>query len=161
MGSERKPYSPPRVLETGVLTPETGAITGGDCAYHDRWIEGEPCTCEEQLASAALDAATGQLNSLSNKLDGLNEELKKPPCRRCSECKGCEHHWLENGVPVEDACPHGEQLSTDCETCILAAPDYVCKHCPAQGDSCPECGLGIEPEETCGTCKGVGTVVRP
>lgn len=126
MGTERKPYSPPAVLESAELKEETV----GECAYHDLWQEGEPCTCPPGL------------------------------CRRCSDCLGQNHHWMVHGVPISDECPHGEPMSTDCEACINDAPDYICKHCPAQGDECPECGLGIEPEETCPKCQGVGIVVR-
>jgi len=40
---------------------------------------------------------------------------RAPPCRRCSECVGCDHHWLDNG-DFED---EGD-------------PEYQCKHCPAK-----------------------------
>ena len=58
-------------------------------------------------------------------------EVPVGSCRRCSECIGQQHHWLQNGVPLSDDCPHGEPMSTDCETCIREAPAFVCKHCDA------------------------------
>lgn len=45
----------------------------------------------------------------------LKEHPEHHPCRRCSECQGCEHHWLENGE-FEEA----------------GDPEYECKHCPAK-----------------------------
>ena len=54
-------------------------------------------------------------------------------CRRCSECVGCEHHW------IPDPCPDH---------------DYVCKHCDAKGDMCLNCtGDGCEP------CKESGVIL--
>lgn len=38
-----------------------------------------------------------------------------PPCRRCMECQGAQHHWIENG----DFLDAGD-------------PEYECKHCPAK-----------------------------
>jgi len=61
-------------------------------------------------------------------------------CRRCSECEGAEHHWIDN-TDFED---EGD-------------PTHRCKHCPALGDECEECeGLsGI-----CPKCNGEGVVKR-
>lgn len=85
------------------------------------------------------------------------------PCRRCSECVGCEHHWLDNtefGAINE---------------CGLDRPDatgneYMCKHCPAVGDECENCGgdgsIDGKDDECsaacCPTCRGRGVIVaRP
>lgn len=52
-------------------------------------------------------------------------------CRRCTECEGQDHHWLDNGAPLPDACPHGMKLVAACLDCLTALPAYVCKHCDA------------------------------
>lgn len=87
-------------------------------------------------------------------------------CRRCSECMGCDHHWLEHGTPA-DVCPHDlsdaerqqiEEGNGCCLQCLDEAPDYVCKHCPATGETCMACGM-IEPEAEavdCPECGGGG-----
>ena len=54
-------------------------------------------------------------------------------CRRCSECVGCEHHWIEDPTPEHD---------------------YVCKHCEAKGDMCLECS-----GDGCEACKEFGVVL--
>lgn len=60
-------------------------------------------------------------------------------CKRCSECVGCDHHWLDS-VDFED---DGE-------------PEYVCKHCPAVGMECRYCEEGLSNGKMCGICKGEG-----
>lgn len=82
------------------------------------------------------------------------------PCRRCTECKGQDHHWLEHGAPLTDDCPHGELLSTDCESCIRDAPAYVCKHCEAPGDACDWCDEGLTHAGACTACDGTGVIER-
>jgi len=65
----------------------------------------------------------------------------QPTCRRCSECEGAEHHWIDN-TDFED---EGDAT-------------HVCKHCQVLGDECEECcGLG---EATCPDCKGEGVLLR-
>ena len=71
-------------------------------------------------------------------------------CRRCSECAGQLHHWLDN-----DEC-YGPRDAT-----------HACKHCDALGDECETCGgeggrtredgesLGL-----CPHCKGYGVIER-
>lgn len=93
---------------------------------------------------------------------------EQPKCRRCSECQGEEHHWLEDGSPAEE-CPHGEageqSMATNngwCKMCIDEAPDYVCKHCPATGEMCMNCSL-MEPEVEpidCKECRGTGVILN-
>lgn len=41
-------------------------------------------------------------------------------CRRCSECAGLEHHWIDDTLSEESHWPY-----------------YVCKHCDAIGQECP------------------------
>lgn len=63
-----------------------------------------------------------------------------PECRRCSECRNSEHHWLDN-MDFEDA----------------DDPEYVCKHCPAVGTECSYCDEGMaDSGKLCGICKGEG-----
>jgi DnaJ-class molecular chaperone len=76
-------------------------------------------------------------------------------CRRCSECEGSTHHWLDNddfGNAEDDAeGPTGNS--------------HVCKHCDVVGDECEECGgSGEQIDEgggfnfACPTCVGEGVV---
>jgi hypothetical protein len=64
---------------------------------------------------------------------------EKVPCRRCSECRGSEHHWLDN---MDFEGPED--------------PEYVCKHCPAVGIECSACEEGIRNGKRCGVCQGEG-----
>lgn len=66
--------------------------------------------------------------------------MKQTTCRRCSECQGCDHHWMDN-LDFEDE-------NDD--------PEYVCKHCPAVGTDCQWCEEGIRNGKRCGICKGDG-----
>jgi hypothetical protein len=50
-------------------------------------------------------------------------ELAAAACRRCSECVGQEHHWLDNFRCVDETDPY-----------------FICKHCDA---ACDE----VDPEE--------------
>ena len=59
--------------------------------------------------------------------------MSQHPCRRCSECIGCEHHWIADPTPERD---------------------YVCKHCDAMGDMCLECS-----GDGCESCKDSGVVL--
>jgi hypothetical protein len=44
-----------------------------------------------------------------------------PTCQRCGDCRGAEHHWIDD----------------------FGLTDYACKHCPARGVMCPDCsGVG-------------------
>ncbi len=65
----------------------------------------------------------------------------EPKCRRCSECEGSDHHWLQS------------------------FPFYDCKHCEAKGLECPacsgtgeggDCDVGATP--LCQTCGGSGVI---
>lgn len=66
-------------------------------------------------------------------------------CRRCSECVGCSHHWIEDMLdPDDDEFEPG---------------DYGCKHCHRRGDWCKTCcGEGLVDGEGCTTCDGEGVV---
>lgn len=80
------------------------------------------------------------------------------PCRRCSECRGCSHHWLEN----ED---FGGDESDDNEN--PTGNDYVCKHCDVVGNECPVChgegylNLSDTDVSDCKRCDGSGVVIAP
>lgn len=50
-----------------------------------------------------------------------------PPCRRCTECTGQAHHWMQE-------CPEGATL-----------PVWACKHCPAQMPYDPTTESGMPP----------------
>jgi hypothetical protein len=69
-------------------------------------------------------------------------------CRRCSECDGATHHWIDN----DEA--YGEE-----------DPSHACKHCDATGDECETCGGDgerISPDGhnlgLCLACDGYGVV---
>lgn len=63
------------------------------------------------------------------------------PCRRCSECRNSDHHWLDN---------------MDWET--ESDPNYRCKHCPAVGVDCSQCDEGLSNGKRCGVCQGAGVL---
>lgn len=76
----------------------------------------------------------------------------KTECRRCSECRGCEHHWLPNPELGDEEAPEEMQHV-----------DYICKHCAAIANACGHCfGDGDEPGledlEPCSYCNGEGVV---
>ena len=60
-------------------------------------------------------------------------------CRRCSECTGADHHWMDNSE-----CMGPED------------PMYCCKHCDAFGDECETCdgegGKTSRPPGSTGRC---------
>ena len=82
-------------------------------------------------------------------------------CRRCSDCRGNTHHWLEN----PDAGNDPAESEHDPER------THVCKHCDAVGDECDECGgsgrgecVGRDEDgscdyENCCVCDGEGVIV--
>lgn len=78
------------------------------------------------------------------------------PCRRCAECKGMSHHWLDNPDFGNDEDPDAE--SPDAE--------YACKHCDATGDECSGCGSFGEVTDrtdrwiTCKCCDGEGVIEK-
>lgn len=49
-------------------------------------------------------------------------------CRRCSDCVGMSHHWMDN----TDFGDEDERIENNSTT-------HVCKHCEAMGDECGEC----------------------
>lgn len=77
----------------------------------------------------------------------MNSEAKA--CRRCSECEGASHHWMEADVYDE------------------GDPEYECKHCDTIGRECDGCcGDGIVEDDgsgagecPCPMCQGEGVVV--
>lgn len=79
-------------------------------------------------ARAAGDEASGSVS---------RETAEATPCRRCSECRGENHHWLE--------------------ACNPPAPDgdgfvgFECKHCDARAEQCDACDGALEPGHECDT----------
>lgn len=78
-------------------------------------------------------------------------------CRRCSECEGMSHHWMENTSFGDD-----DEIKENNST------THLCKHCDAMGDECEECfGDGYDPlapedEEDpapCQNCNGEGVLL--
>jgi hypothetical protein len=78
-------------------------------------------------------------------------------CRRCSECPGADHHWIES--------VYGDEPINE------SSPSHICKHCDATGDECDACdGEGGEVVDIgerdnggvalCPPCKGHGVVER-
>lgn len=53
---------------------------------------------------------------------------ESPACRRCADCTGQEHHWLE-----------------DCDE-STGWVGYSCKHCPARAEMCDYCDDVIAPD---------------
>ena len=69
-------------------------------------------------------------------------------CRRCSECRNSDHHWMDNpdfGNDDPDAEPeHNPNVS------------HICKHCEQEGYECGGCG-----GEGCEECNGAGVLSIP
>ena len=67
--------------------------------------------------------------------------MTKNKCRRCSECVGQAHHWMDNDAFQDEG-----------------DPQYACKHCPAVAFWCEEC-VG----EGCKDCNdtGIGEIREP
>lgn len=65
------------------------------------------------------------------------EEVAPSSCRRCSECIGQGHHWIEND-----------------EVFGPEDPDLVCKHCDAKAFKCIDCDDRIVggPDQRCAEC---------
>lgn len=75
----------------------------------------------------------------------------KNQCRRCSECRDSEHHWMENPGFADDEELPARRLATHC-----------CKHCDALAMECQSCdGEGyadFDEEELCPECRGAGCI---
>lgn len=125
-GKRPSEWTTPEMLERGALIFELQAkeATGSARAAH------EECASALRARSAELLTASA-------------------PCRRCSDCHGAEHHWIDNAdVDLDDA-------------------THACKHCDAVGDECETCdGEGGRTSEDghalglCPRCKGHGVVER-
>jgi hypothetical protein len=84
-------------------------------------------------------------------------------CRRCSDCEGQDHHWIEE--PTYSAYDAGDEPLDDAEL----IGDRTCKHCPAIGMTCEDCGGegvivsydedGNDFESDCRACDGQGVIV--
>lgn len=75
-------------------------------------------------------------------------------CRRCSECEGMSHHWIENTSFGDD-----EEIEENNST------THLCKHCDAMGDECDLCyGEGLDPDSmddvVCPECNGEGVILK-
>lgn len=78
--------------------------------------------------------------------------IETTKCPRCSECDGYSHHWLPNLRLGDHEAP--EELQT---------VDFICKHCPALGNTCNCGGDGFAADgenEICPDCDGEGVVVH-
>lgn len=62
------------------------------------------------------------------------------PCRRCVDCDGSPHHWIED-PPAHNG-----------------ATDWACRHCEARGIFCPSCDGDVEEQVGCELCGGDGVV---
>ena len=69
-------------------------------------------------------------------------------CRRCSECIGQAHHWLEDGYGV--ACKHCDAIAELCLSCTVGDNDPDCSECQGQ----PIFGARLGPRE--GVCVECG-----
>jgi hypothetical protein len=79
-------------------------------------------------------------------------------CRRCSECVGCDHHWLENGDFGAD---EDDPDYLEDEYRQPTGNMYICKRCPAVGDDCAYCHGSGEVGDyyaPCFECGGAGVV---
>lgn len=86
----------------------------------------------------------------------MSSKNKKPKakCPRCSECIGCDHHWMNNSDFGNDPADSEDPVNVT----------HVCKHCEATGSECERCegtgedvidgDFGVE----CPDCKGSGVV---
>lgn len=86
-------------------------------------------------------------------------------CRRCSDCVGSDHHWMQND---DFGCAAIDEPDRPDAT----GNEYVCKHCPVVGDDCTKCGGNGEMDGhdkegrpivlPCEKCNGHGVfVTRP
>lgn len=79
--------------------------------------------------------------------------MSESKCRRCSECRDSEHHWMPNP-------DFGDDWYEDAEH---PEAEYICKHCDALGEECRECeghGSPHGSEDECEQCWGEGIVER-
>lgn len=83
-------------------------------------------------------------------------------CPRCGECKGSDHHWMEEAT-------YATYDENDDPLDAEPIGDRVCKHCPAIGNECEECGghgtidgeneSGQDVEGLCEKCDGQGIIL--
>lgn len=65
-------------------------------------------------------------------------------CRRCADCRGRRHHWVEH--------------------CVDGESDFTCKHCDATAELCMDCMgdgeyVGVnQVSRTCRACNGEGVI---
>ena len=108
------------------------------------WVEWHGCATGDcphdnvQDCATALGEALAEVSADVRTLPGKGNDGAKgvcgcrPPvpgeCRRCSECVGEEHHWLESGLELVD------RINDESE------PVNECKHCPAVRRAWCDCG---------------------
>lgn len=64
------------------------------------------------------------------------------PCRRCADCQGRMHHWIENS-----------DFGNDEQGAEHPDSSHVCKHCDAHGNACEHCNeTGIDESTQSGFC---------
>lgn len=74
-------------------------------------------------------------------------------CRRCGDCRGMTHHWMEN--------PDFGNDPSDAEHPVNVT--HLCKHCDATGSECERCeGQGMvtrgDEREACPDCGSEGVI---
>jgi hypothetical protein len=91
----------------------------------------------EHLHRGRSDLPEWAALSVEDALSGEKYEapLAATPCRRCSECRGENHHWLEASYLPP---PQGDGFN-----------GYECKHCDARTEMCDGCGGADEPGHVC------------
>lgn len=93
------------------------------------------------------------------KPNGSCAGMERPKCRRCSECGGSEHHWIED---LEEP-PQGFEDDPEWESRWT----HVCKHCDAVALMCFRCVDGVievapgVPKKVCTNCTGYGCILVP
>ncbi len=75
------------------------------------------------------------LGQVCERCNGRPAPRPSEACRRCSECRGENHHWLEESRPPP---PNGDGFN-----------GYVCKHCEATAEMCDDCTGAVEPGHVC------------
>jgi hypothetical protein len=77
--------------------------------------------------------------------------MSETPCRRCSDCEGMSHHWMDNpdfGSEGQDA-EHPEAT-------------HICKHCEVVGVECEWCdGEGCYLCDDEGVCQAAAENHKP
>jgi hypothetical protein len=105
--------------------------------------------CDGDGESRVSDGAelVEDVRRVKERADRLESQGGKP-CRRCSECQGEKHHWLD---AVSYVCKHCETTAPACDSCI-EAPGLV--DTGDGGHLCSECvelAAEVDPDRVPGT----------